>query len=224
MWRGIAKGYERTIPVAAALIPFGVAYGAIADRAMTFWQAILMSLVVFAGTAQFIAASLLVQGAPYVAILLTGLLINARMVLMSAALAPHLRHAPTWVKYVAAHVLTDESFAVSVAEYEGGGRDPYFPIGSGLAIYSFWQTSTLIGLIFGAGIPSGMGLDFALPASLIGLLFLLVRDRATAIVACLGAALSVVARPIVSDTWSTMFATLVAASLGVVWKRWRSRS
>jgi predicted branched-subunit amino acid permease len=66
-------------------------------------------------------------------------------------------------------------------------------------------------------------MDYALTASLICLVFLLVRTRRTALVALLAAALSLALQPLVSSTWSPMLATLVAASLGVMVKSWRSR-
>ena len=72
IWRGV----RATIPVALSVVPFGVAFGTVAAGNMVPWQAQLMSLAVFAGTAQFIAASMLSEGAAYVPILLTGVLIK----------------------------------------------------------------------------------------------------------------------------------------------------
>jgi predicted branched-subunit amino acid permease len=121
-------------------------------------------------------------------------------------------------------MLTDESFVVSLAEYEVRPSGPGFLLGSGLAIYAFWQVSTLAGLLAGANLPHGLGLEFALPASLICLVFLLVRARDTALVALLAAMLTLALRPLVSDAWSVLAATLLAATLGVGAKTWRSRS
>lgn len=222
--RRILRGFQATLPIALGVAPLGIAYGAVASQSMAPWQGALMSLTVFAGTAQFISASMLSQGAAYLPILITGILINMRLILMSAALTPHVKKSPRSLHLLIAQLLTDESFAVSMAEFERGGKDPLFPVGSGLAIYVSWQLSTLAGLAFGANIPDGLGLEFALPASLICLLFILVRERRAALVAGLSAVLSLACRPLVSGTWSTMVATMVAATLGVVWKRWRSPS
>jgi len=223
-WPRLWRGFRATLPLTISVTPFGLAYGAIASQRMTFWQAQLMSLTVFAGTAQFIAASMIAQGAAYLPILLTGILINMRLVLMSAALTPHVKSAPRRLHPLIAQLLTDESFAVSMAEFERRPSDPWFYIGSGLAIYIPWQIVTAAGAAFGAGLPAGWGLEYALPGSLICLLFMLVRDRRAVLVSVLAAALSLLLRPIVSGTWSTMTATVVAASLGVIWKRWLSRS
>ena len=224
MWSRLWKGLKATLPIALSVTPFGIAYGAVASRSLAPWQAGLMSLTVFAGTAQFVAASMLAQGTAYLPILITGILLNVRLVLMSAALTPHLKRAPRALYPIMAQLLTDETFAVSMAAFERGLDDPLFFVGSGIALYSIWQLATWVGLTFGAALPPGLGLEYALPGSLICLLFLLVRDRRAALIAVLAAVLSLALRPLVSGTWSTMSATLIAATLGVIWKRWPSRS
>jgi 4-azaleucine resistance transporter AzlC len=220
----IWQGLRATLPIALSVVPFGIAYGAVASRSLAGWQAALMSLAVFAGTAQFVSVSLLAQGMQHLPILLTGVLINLRLVLMSAAITPHIRRAPRAMYPVMAQLLTDETFAVSMAAYERGLDDPLYFVGSGLALYGTWQLATWVGLAFGSAIPTNLGLEYALSGSLICLLFLLVRERRGAAVAVLAAALSLALRPLVSGTWSTMVATLSAVTLGVIWKRWPSRS
>ncbi len=219
MWHCIWRGVRATIPIALGVAPFGVAYGTVAAGSMAPWQAQLMSLTVFAGTAQFITASMLSEGAAYLPVLLTGVLINLRLLLLSAALAPHVAKAPRALQPVLAQLLTDESFAVSVAEFEQRSADWRFFVGSGLAIFCVWQVSTAVGIVFGAAIPAGLGLDFALPASLICLLFLLVRGRRAAVVALGSAALSLALVLALPGTWNVMVATLLAATVGAAWKR-----
>ncbi len=216
--RRLWRGYRATLPVAIGVAAFGVAYGAVATRSMTLGQAQLMSATVFAGTAQFVAASLLADGAPYLAVLIAGLLMNLRMVLQSAALTPHMRGAPAALRPLLAHLLTDESFAVSLAEFERRGSDVWFYVGSGLAVYSFWQLATAAGYLFGAQLPAGLGLDYALPASLVCLLLLLVRGRRAAVIALLAAVASVLLRPLVTGTWATLVATVGVCTLGLAWK------
>ena len=109
--------FSRHCTVALSVVPFGIAYGAIASQGMALWQGWLMSVVVFAGTAQFVTASMVSQET-YVPILVTALLLNLRLVLLSAAVSPHVRQAPKTLQPLVAHMLTDESFAVSMAEFE----------------------------------------------------------------------------------------------------------
>jgi len=219
--RRIGRGYRAALPVALGVAAFGVAYGAVASRAMTLGQCLLMSATVFAGTAQFASASLLADGAPYLSVLITGLLLNVRMVLQSAAITPYLREAPAPLKPLFAHLLTDESFAVSLAEFDRRGSDVWFYVGSGLAIFSLWQVASAGGYLFGAGLPAGLGLDYAMPASLICLLLLLVRGRRAALIALLAAVASVLLRPVVTGTWATLVATVGACTLGLAWRERR---
>jgi 4-azaleucine resistance transporter AzlC len=213
------KGFRATLPIALSVAPFGIAYGAVATQSLAMWQAGLMSMTVFAGTAQFVAASMLAQGAQYLPILITGILINMRLVLMSAALTPHVAKAPRTLYPVMAQLLTDETFAVSMAEFERRTTHPLFFVGSGIALYGSWQLATWIGILFGESIPAGLGLEYALSGSLICLLFLLVRGRRAALVALLAAVLSLALRQLITGTWSTMVATLAAATIGVLWRR-----
>lgn len=215
IWRGV----RATIPIALSVVPFGIAFGTVAMRSMAPWQAQLMSLTVFAGTAQFVSASMLSEGAACLPALLTGILLNLRLLLLSAALAPHVAHAPRVAQPLLAQLLTDESFAVSIAEFEQRRPDWAYFLGSGLAIYIVWQVATVVGWAFGAAIPAGFGLEFALSASLICLLFLLVRGRRGFLVALGAAALSVAFVAVLPGTWNVMAATLVAATVGAVVKR-----
>lgn len=223
MWQQITKGMRATLPLALGVAPFGIAYGTVATEAMRPWQASLMSLTVFAGTAQFVTASMLSQGAGHLAVLIMGLLINMRMVLMSASLAVHLDNVPRVLYVPMAHLLTDESFAVSVAAFEKRRGDPFFVVGSGLTIFITWQITTAVGLGFGTQLPAGLGLEYALPASLICLLFLLIKDRFSVVISGLAALLSLAVLPLLPNTWSPLVATLIAVTLGVAWKQCRRR-
>jgi 4-azaleucine resistance transporter AzlC len=220
-YQRLRRGLKATAPLALGVAPFGVAFGAVADGVMAGWQAMLMSVTVFSGTAQFVCASMLAQGAAAVPIVLTGVLINMRLLLMSAALTPHIKGIRPSLYPLLAHLLTDESFAVSIAEFETRSSDPWFYVGSGLAIWGVWQPATLVGLLFGAAIPQGVGLEFALPASLIVLLFLLLRDRLQVATAAGAALLAIALRPLVSDTWIAMVSTLAAATLAMIFKEAR---
>ncbi len=222
--RGIGRGFRAALPLALGCMPFGVAYGAVARQAMAPWQAGLMSVAVFAGTAQFVGASMLAQGAAFLPVALTALLLNARLLLLSAAWAPHLRQAPRAAQPLLAQMLTDESFAASLAEFERHPQPtperPWFAIGTGLVMFTCWQIATWTGIGLGQGLPAGWGLEYALPASLICLLFLLVRGARAAAVAGLAAVLALALRPLVTPMWSTLAGTLLAVTAGtLLWRR-----
>lgn len=219
----LQAGFLATLPVALGCAPFGIAYGAIAASTLHLWQTSLMSMTLFAGTAQFVAASMLAQGASFWPILLTCALVNLRLVLLSAAMAPKMQGASKGLRLLAAQALTDESFAVSMASFRAAERQPVFLVGSGLAIFLVWQMATVIGRIGGELVPEGIGLEYALPASLICLLFMLVRNRRQWLVVGMSAALVLVTRRLVQDAWVLPLATMAAATLGLGSKRWTKR-
>ena len=210
----IWRGTRATLPIALSIAPFGLAYGAVASQGMAPWQARGMSVLVFAGTAQFVGANMIADGASILPVLMTTLLLNLRLVLMSAALTTRLDAAPRRAAPLLAHLLTDESFAVSVAAHDERAIDPLFFVGSGLAIFVVWQVATSTGLLLGGNMPQGLGFEYALPGSLICLLFLLVRDRKTLWVALAAMGLALLLRPLVTSTWSTLLATLLASGGG----------
>ncbi|HEY6058865.1 MAG TPA: AzlC family ABC transporter permease, partial [Candidatus Limnocylindrales bacterium] len=98
---------------------FGVVFGLTARNAgESLAEAMAMSTVVFAGAAQFAAAGLIAQGAPWPAIVLLTALLNARHILYGAALLPWLRERPRRERAAMAHFLTDEAFALSLHHFQ----------------------------------------------------------------------------------------------------------
>jgi len=219
-WRGV----RRTLPVMLGVIPFGIAYGASAVQHLSRFQAMGMSLIVFAGTAQFIAVGLMAQGASPIIILTTTALVNLRFLLMSAAFVPHLRARRRIVQVLLAPLVVDETLAVSSVEWGTENFDKRFLLGSGLTTYVTWQLSSLAGILSGPLLAPGPVLEFALPASLIGLLVLLVRSRQVMIIGLLAALITLLLHSFLPHTWSILIATIFSASVGVMIQRWKPGS
>ncbi|MCX4160737.1 MULTISPECIES: AzlC family ABC transporter permease [Paraburkholderia] len=155
--------------------PFGVIFGTlVASGPLHLWHGQLMSLVVFAGSAQFIALGLIAGHAGFAVVWATTLIVNLRHMLYSATLAPHVAHLPMHWRWTLGGLLTDEVFAVAWAHYRlhpPGTVGPYYFLGSGLSMYINWQIWTLAGLLFGAAFPGlqSLGLDFAMVATFIAI-------------------------------------------------------
>jgi 4-azaleucine resistance transporter AzlC len=190
-------GAQAELPILIGVMPFGMIYGALAvSNGIPFWPALGMSSIVFAGSAQFIAVSLIAQGTPFVLIVLTTFIVNLRHALYGAALAPHLRRFGGGWKALLAYLLTDEAFAVVIVHYsqekESQNKHWYF-LGAALALWSTWQTTTLIGILLGARIPPSWGLDFILPISFIALVVPPLKTRPAVASAAVAALVAVVA-------------------------------
>lgn len=174
------------LPILVGVVPFGMIYGLSAVGAgLPALAAQAMSSVVFAGSAQFIAAQLIHDAAPAAAVLATIFLVNLRHALYSASVAPYVKDLGGGWKGILAYLLTDEAFAVAISRYQRDAeavepsphRHWYF-LGAGLALWTSWQLSTAVGIFFGAAVPRGWSLDFALPLTFIALVLPSLRSRA----------------------------------------------
>jgi 4-azaleucine resistance transporter AzlC len=168
-------GARDTLPMLIGAAPFGVIFGTlVASGPLHLWHGQLMSLIVFAGSAQFIALGLVAGHASFAVIWATTFVVNLRHVLYSATLAPYVAHLPARWRWALGGLLTDEVFAVAWAHYRlhpPGSVGPYYFLGSGLSMYLNWQLWTLAGLLFGAAFPGlqSLGLDFAMVATFIAI-------------------------------------------------------
>ncbi|MDH0894311.1 MULTISPECIES: AzlC family ABC transporter permease [unclassified Pseudomonas] len=177
------QGLRDMLPMLLGAMPFGIIYGSLAGAAgLTPWQTIGMSVLVFAGSAQFIAISLLGGGATLAVLWLTTLVVNLRHALYSATLQPFVRHLPKRWRVPLAFWLTDEAFAVvqhRYAETDASPNKHWYFLGAGLAMYGNWLACTLIGLVFGRAVPNigAWGLDFAMLATFIGIVVPMLRNR-----------------------------------------------
>ncbi|MDP2244081.1 AzlC family ABC transporter permease [Pseudomonas sp.] len=178
-----AQGARDMLPMLLGAVPFGIIFGSLAGAAgLSAWQTIGMSLLVFAGSAQFIAISLLGAGTGLAVLLLTTLVVNLRHALYSASLQPFVRHLPTRWRMPLAFWLTDEAYAVVLNRYTEPDSSPHkhwYFLGAALAMYLNWQLCTLIGVLFGQRVPNlaAWGLDFAMLATFIGIVVPMLRSR-----------------------------------------------
>jgi 4-azaleucine resistance transporter AzlC len=168
-------GAKDTFPLIVGAVPFGIIFGALADTAgLSFGAAMGMSLFVFAGSAQFVAMGLAASATPWPMIVVTTFVVNLRHMLYSATMVPFYKNLSHAWKMVLAFGLTDETFAVAVTRYskhDGVTGKRYYNLGSMVFMYLNWNLCTLIGLTAGKTFPeiSRWGLDFAMPATFIGI-------------------------------------------------------
>ena len=176
----LSRGALDTLPLLPGTVPFGLVYG-ITARAAHIPASLIqaMSLVIFAGSAQFAVVTLVAAGTPALIVALTAIILNLRHLLYSASLAPSLRDTPRRWRLVVAYFLTDETYGTVIGragDLRPADRTAYV-LGSGVCLWSAWQLSTLVGLLAGAQIPASWSLDFAAPLTFIALLVPLLKDR-----------------------------------------------
>lgn len=164
------------IPLWVGVAPFGLAYAVSARSAgLSLLEAQLMSLVVFAGSAQFSAAGLFLINASSVSLVLTTFIINARHLLYSLSLGQ--RASYSWGRQaVSAFFLTDEAFGIVTSQ---GNYGFAFLLGAELSLYGVWNLSTFLGALVGEVVPDPtvLGADFVFPVAFLALLIPLLRSR-----------------------------------------------
>jgi 4-azaleucine resistance transporter AzlC len=208
------------IGIAASAIAFGFVYGLAAERAgLSPLDAVAMSVVVFAGAAQFAAIGYITGGLAWPAIVLLTALLNARHLLYSAALAPWLREIPLVRRAVIAHLLTDEAFALSIAHFTRIGRtdERGYWIAAFGSTFIPWNLATVAGVLIGQEIPSPerFGLDIVFPAAMVGLAAGLISGRREVVAAVAGAVLGVVVGLLVSPSVGIIAGGLLGPAAGL---------
>ncbi len=187
----LRRGVKDVSPLLLGIAPFGLVVGVAADS--TGFDAVMavgMSVIVFAGAAQLAALELLRTDAPLLVVVGTAAIINLRMLMYSASIAPHVRRVGAAWKAGLAYVLTDQAYALSIARFEADAsedRRAYY-LGVALPIWGVWQVMTLAGVLLGAQVPETWGLDFTIPLVFLALLVPAVEDRETLIAALVGGA------------------------------------
>lgn len=220
------RGARLGVPVVVGYVPIGLAYGVIARHSgLSPAEATLMSVLVFAGSAQFIACGLVSSGATAVGVVSTTLLVNLRHVLFSMSLLSRLRHLSRPVLAVLSFGITDETFGVAVGRFPADEPADWREVaGLNFVSYAAWVASSFVGAALGSTVGDGarLGIDFALPAMFICLLVMQVSSRVALLVAVVAGALAVAVAATPLRAWATVVATIVAASVGAALDRRRA--
>ncbi len=183
--KGIADG----APFILVIIPFSTLFGLIATEAgLSVIEALAFSVVVIAGAAQFTALQLLQEDAPTIIVLASALAVNLRMAMYSASLTPWIGSAPLWQRAFAAYLTVDQSYVVSIGQYERAPdmtvaqRMAYF-FGAVTPVAPLWYLFTFIGALIGAQVPDTWALDFAIPITFLAMIAPMFRSVAHVVAA-----------------------------------------
>jgi predicted branched-subunit amino acid permease len=204
--------------VVLGYLGIGFAAGVVEHAAgMSYAEILLISTVLYAGSAQFVVTGML--GSPAAAIVLTVFFLNLRHLLLSAALAPALRAVPAWKNALVGLQLTDETFVVA------SSRKPLSPAwmaGLNLAAWSAWAVANLAGAALSGYATNTRALAFALPAMFAGLLVLQLKGPTSWVVGASAAGSALAIHQLAPGPWAVVGATVLGASLGLAIERWKS--
>ena len=204
-------GIRRGVPFGIAVFAISISFGVLARPLMGAVAPIVMSVLVFSGSAQYGALAVLTAGGGAGAAIAAGVLLNARYLAMGLALAPSLRgRAPSRAAF--ALPMVDASWAS--ASLGDGTFDPWYLVGVSAPQYVGWVLGTVLGVFIGPrlGDPNALGLDALFPAFFIVLLFEEARGRRRMLAAGGGAGIALVLTPIVPAGLSILAAAAAAVA------------
>lgn len=213
------QGARSALPIVFGYFGIGLASGLVGVQAgLSVAEVALLSLLLFAGSAQFVFAQLYSAGA---SILVPAVfLINIRHLLYSAAFAPLVRHKSTWLRFIIGAQLTDETFAVGSAILKNQPlQHGSWMVSLNCAAYSTWFLSNVMGAALGSAVAGldSLGLDFALAAMYAAILMLLIMGakRLLAAIAVAGLTLLciILLELYLPGPFNVLLASMVAASL-----------
>lgn len=215
----LLAGFKYAAPLILGYLPVAFAFGVIGGvNGLPAWACLLMSVLVYAGSAQFAALQLLSAGAALPGIIATTFILNLRHFLLAAAIAPRLRNFTTVQGMTFGVLLTDECFAVQDSRFRAEPERSKVEIFSlNFFVYLSWIVGTAAGIVFGGVVPGvdRIGLDFALAAMFIAILAIdAVASRHDVWVAVLSATIAVVLSASGAALWATVLATCLAATAG----------
>jgi 4-azaleucine resistance transporter AzlC len=217
----IKKGASKGLPIVIGYLPIAIAYGVLAKQAgMTNLELTLMSVLVYAGASQFMAANMLLIGSGALEIVIATFVLNFRHFVMSLSFMNRIREVGLNWKSPLSLGLTDETFAVSSLHTDEAEKEkgPFFYAALMLVAYATWVIGSLLGGLLGNIIPEALGqsMGIALYAMFIGLLVPSVKKEwrmgCIAVIAMLG---NLLFSQFVNEGWAIVLGTIIGGCSGI---------
>lgn len=191
------RGAKDMVGIALGIAAWGLVTGvAMVNSGMGVGLALMMSLLVFAGSAQLASLPLIVAGAPIWVVWATALCVNLRFVIFSATWRPYFAHLPLGQRARLSYFCADLNYVLFLRRFPeptpAPEQLPYF--WGGVTVNAgAWHVASLIGIFLAHRVPESWGLAFAGTTALLGMTYSLLTDRATWLPAALAACAAVAA-------------------------------
>ncbi|MGD2060045.1 MAG: AzlC family ABC transporter permease [Acidimicrobiia bacterium] len=183
----IRRGVTDALPLYVPAVPFALVIGlAIVESGVNVFAGWSGSWLIFGGAAQLTLVSLLGSGAAVIAAITAALVVNARHLMYSAAMAPTFQNQPSWFRWLGPYVLIDQMFALAVIEQTESDPDTFrsYYLAAGFTFWTLWQATTALGIAIGPVVPEEWNLEFAVPLLFVGLIVIGI-DRSSKLIAAL---------------------------------------
>lgn len=214
---GIRQGALQLAPVAVFFVPFGIAFGVVAaTHGMTAPQSITFSFLAFSSSAQFSTLEFWHGAVAWGSLALAVIAINARNVVMGAALAPWVNLMPLAQRLPSVALLNDANFAVCQTAFKEGSRDMGLLLGSGMVLWGAWVLGATVGAFAGPafGSPAAFGFDVVMLCFLTAMVTGMVKRPLRLVPVIVGAAVAVLSLPYLPHGWNVIAGAFVGALAG----------
>lgn len=216
---GMTRGVIDVAPLLLGVVPVGAIYGIAAlEKGLSPIEVILTSAMIFGGASQFLAIELWQYPLPVVSLVVTVLAVNARHLVMGAALTPWLSKASDRKVFPSLYFMTDEIFGLMMKS-QRAGRQPEIGemLGAGIIFYLTWVGSTAIGVIFGAIItdPQAYGLDVLGVCFFVALLMAFWSGKADILPWAVAAGVSLAVGAVMTGSLNVIFGAVAGVAVGV---------
>lgn len=210
----LRRGAAAMSTLMVGIAPLGILVGASASEHVSTVNGLVAAWAIFGASAHLAANELLGAGVGVGAVVLAGLLINARLLAYSASMAPHWKHESTRFKAVAAAALVEPTFALGGARYAAEGttaqKRSYYA-GGAVVLWFGWLAAVAVGATVGVNLPDIAAMALFVPLSLVALVAPGLLERGTAV-----AVATAVVVVIVAGTASTEASLLLATVAGAI--------
>lgn len=213
----LLDGVRAGLPIMLGYVPIGIAYAVMARQAgLSVGQTCLMSLTVYAGASQMMAAGMLAEHGGFLAIVLATFVLNLRHIIMSTCVMHRMEPTSLPLRLLAAFGVTDESFALFTTG-TGKSRSVFFFLGIHAAIYLSWNLGTLLGALAMDLLPPILtaSLGISLYAMFISILMPdLPGNGKLALLVLLTALCNTLLCRVLAASWALIVSTLLCAFIG----------
>ena len=206
-------------PAMVAGMPFAVLCGALAvAKGLSPAEALAMSLIVFAGGAQFAAIEIWTTPVPVFALVVSTLLINTRHILMGVSLRPKLQALSAGQRLLGCFTLADENWALAERRATVRVISPTYFLVMGVVFWANWVVWSFAGALLGPvlGDPRRLGADFAFTAIFVALIVSLRTGPRSGAVVAASAVTAALVRALIGSPWHVLsgaLAGIVAAAM-----------
>jgi predicted branched-subunit amino acid permease len=223
----MVRGAREMLFALVSIVLFAMAFGVAARGAgLEGWATLLMSGVVFAGASQFAALELMASPVPWIPLLTVVFAVNARHILMGAALYPWFGRLPFAQRLLPAGLMTDINWALAVQAYDRGERDMGHLVGSGLLLWVTWLAGTGLGVALVDAVTLDLrrfAIDLVFLLFFVCLLTSLRRGRSDDIAWVVAGATAVVAWHVLPAHWHVLAGAAAGGIAGLLHQERRQR-